>query len=39
MPGDWDDATYALKGTGRLRVVAQERSVIGPLADRLPLFG
>jgi hypothetical protein len=39
MPGDWDDATYALKGTGRLPVAAQERSVIGPLADRLPLFG
>jgi hypothetical protein len=39
MPGDWDDATYALKGTGRLPVAAQERSVIGALADRLPLFG
>ena len=39
MPGGWDDATYALKGTGRLPVAAQERSVIGALADRLPLFG
>jgi Mycothiol maleylpyruvate isomerase N-terminal domain len=39
MPGDWDDATYALKGTGRLPVAPQERSAIGGLADRLPLFG
>ena len=39
MPGGWDDATYALKGTGRLPVAAAERSVIGALADRLPLFG
>jgi len=39
MPGGWYDATYALKGTGRLPVTAQEGSVIGALADRLPLFG
>jgi Mycothiol maleylpyruvate isomerase N-terminal domain len=39
IPGDWDDVTYALKGTGRLPVAAAERSVIGALADRLPLFG
>jgi Mycothiol maleylpyruvate isomerase N-terminal domain len=39
MPGDWDDATYALKGTGRLPVAERERSAIGELADRLPLFG
>jgi hypothetical protein len=39
MPGDWDDRTYALKGTGRAPVAAAERSAIGPLADRLPLFG
>ncbi len=38
MPGDWDDATYALKGTGRVPVAAAERSAIGDLADRLPLF-
>ncbi len=39
MPGGWDDATYALKGTGRAPVAAAERSAIGELADRLPLFG
>jgi Mycothiol maleylpyruvate isomerase N-terminal domain len=39
MPGGWDDATCALKGTGRLPVTVAERSVIGALADRLPLFG
>jgi hypothetical protein len=39
MPGDWDDATYALKGTGRVPVAGAERSAIGELADRLPLFG
>ena len=39
LPGAWDDRTYALKGTGRLKVTAAERSAIGPLADRLPLFG
>ena len=39
MPGDWDDRTYALKGTGREAVTADERSALGALADRLPLFG
>jgi len=39
MPAGWDDRTYALKGTGRLPVSAAEQSVIGALADRLPLFG
>jgi uncharacterized protein (TIGR03083 family) len=39
MPGGWDDRTYALKGTGRAPVAEAERSAIGPLADRLPLFG
>jgi len=38
MPGDWDDRTYALKATGRAPVTEYERSVIGILADRLPLF-
>jgi hypothetical protein len=33
------DATDALKGTGRLPVAVAERSVMGALADRLPLFG
>jgi uncharacterized protein (TIGR03083 family) len=39
MPGDWDDRTYALKGTGRAPVAEGGGSAIGPLADRLPLFG
>jgi hypothetical protein len=39
MPGGWDDRTYALKGTGRVPVAEAERAAIGPLADRLPLFG
>jgi uncharacterized protein (TIGR03083 family) len=39
MPGDWDDRTYALKGTGREEVTAGDRSSLGALADRLPLFG
>jgi len=39
MPGGWDDRTYALKGTGREAVTAGERSALGALADRLPLFG
>jgi hypothetical protein len=36
---DWDDRTYALKGTGREEVTADDRSALGALADRLPLFG
>jgi hypothetical protein len=39
MTGPWDDVTYALKGTGRLPVTPADRAAIGPLADRLPLFG
>jgi hypothetical protein len=39
MPGGWDDQAYALKGTGRVPVTEADRSGIGALADRLPLFG
>jgi uncharacterized protein (TIGR03083 family) len=39
LPGGWDDRTYALKGTGREEVTADDRAVIGALTDRLPLFG
>jgi hypothetical protein len=35
----WDDATYALKGTGRLGLTGDERSALGALADRFPLLG
>jgi uncharacterized protein (TIGR03083 family) len=39
MPGSWDDETYALRGTGRVPVTAQDRAELGPLADMLPVFG
>jgi hypothetical protein len=39
MPGESDDRTYALKGTGRMPVTEADRAAIGPLAERLPLFG
>jgi uncharacterized protein (TIGR03083 family) len=39
LPGEWDDQTCALKGTGRAPLTAQDRVTLGPLADRLPLFG
>jgi uncharacterized protein (TIGR03083 family) len=39
LPGDWDDVTYALKGTGRIPVSESDRASIGALADRLPLIG
>jgi uncharacterized protein (TIGR03083 family) len=39
VPVDWDDATYALKGTGRLPLTDDERSALGPLSQRFPLFG
>lgn len=39
VPGGWDDRTYALKGTGRKEITADDRSALGALADRLPLFG
>jgi hypothetical protein len=38
-PAEWDDATYALKGTGRLPLSGGERDALGPLAGRFPLFG
>jgi hypothetical protein len=39
VPMGWDDATYALKGTGRLALTVEERDALGPLAERFPLFG
>jgi hypothetical protein len=38
-PSDWDDITYAKKGTGRSVITHHDRNTLGPLADRLPLFG
>jgi Mycothiol maleylpyruvate isomerase N-terminal domain len=39
VPTDWDDATYALKGTGRVGLTPAERSRLGSLAARFPLLG
>jgi Mycothiol maleylpyruvate isomerase N-terminal domain len=39
VPVGWDDATYALKGTGRLALTGQERDALGQRAERFPLFG
>ncbi len=36
---DWDGVHYARTGTGRLPLSADERSRLGPLAERFPLFG
>lgn len=38
-PGGWDDAEYALKGTGRMALTAADRAGRGTAADRYPLFG
>ncbi len=35
----WDDTTYALKGTGRRALSADDRARLGGLADRFPLLG
>lgn len=34
----WDARTYILTGSGRRRLEPNERYVLGPLADRFPLF-
>ena len=38
LPAGWDDATCALKGTGRLPVSEADAAVLGPLAGHLPLI-
>jgi hypothetical protein len=35
----WNDAAYAPKRTGRLPLSGDERSGLGPLAERFPVFG
>lgn len=37
-PADWDDATWALVGTGRRPLSPDERAALGADADRLPLL-
>jgi uncharacterized protein (TIGR03083 family) len=39
VPAGWDDPAYALKGTGRRPLTAADRSQLGELANRFPLFG
>ena len=39
VPVEWDDATYARKGTGRTALDAGERALLGADAARFPLFG
>ena len=39
LPLPWDDVTYARTGTGRAGLSEQDRITLGPLAERLPLFG
>lgn len=34
----WDTTTFILKGTGRSELSADDRRVLGPLADRFPLL-
>lgn len=38
-PTSWDDVTYALKGTGREPLTAEDRATLGELAERFPLTG
>jgi hypothetical protein len=38
-PARWDDRAYALKGTGRVPLSADDRAALAGLADRFPLFG
>jgi mycothiol maleylpyruvate isomerase-like protein len=38
LPASWDDATAALKGTGREPLSDEDRQVLGPSAARFPLF-
>jgi Mycothiol maleylpyruvate isomerase N-terminal domain len=39
VPAGWDDATYALKATGRADLTDDDRASLGALAARLPLLG
>lgn len=38
LPASWDDATAALKGTGRAPLTPEDRQALGALAARFPLF-
>jgi hypothetical protein len=38
LPASWDDASAAVKGTGRAALTDEDRALLGPLAERVPLF-
>ena len=38
LPAGWGDASAAVKGTGRVPLTDEDRTVLGPLAGRVPLF-
>lgn len=38
LPASWGDASAAVKGTGRVPLTDEDRTVLGPLAGRVPLF-
>lgn len=38
VPVAWNDADYARAATGRTALTDDERAILGPLADRFPLF-
>jgi len=38
-PADWDSVRWARLGTGRVQPSSSEAAALGPLVDRLPLFG
>jgi hypothetical protein len=39
LPASWSDERCTLIGTGRAAPTDEERTELGPLADRMPLFG
>jgi hypothetical protein len=38
LPASWDDVSAAVKGTGRAALTDEDRALLGPLAERVPLF-
>ena len=38
VPASWDDPSAAVKGTGRAPLTDEDRALLGPLAERVPLF-
>jgi uncharacterized protein (TIGR03083 family) len=38
LPASWDDVSAAVKGSGRAPLTDEDRALLGPLAERVPLF-